>query len=172
MLSDLDTGGFSYGFSREKVVAIAYENCDLGYARLRNVSSKTLVARLLDAVDSTNFQPNAHDIPRIGRRSTKSGDQDSDVITHKWLWQRTSSWFKEGGLIVTDTGTSYVGYCEMTLPRNAFVINQILWSSIGYGVGAAQGAALAAKDEGKGRRTICFEGDGMSSYYLMNRTVC
>ena len=39
-------------------------------------------------------------------------------------------------------------------------MNQLLWASIGYAVGSAQGAALAAKEQGGGRRTILFEGDG------------
>jgi len=36
----------------------------------------------------------------------------------------------------------------------------MLWSSLGYGVGATQGVALAVKYGDGGRRTISFEGDG------------
>lgn len=36
---------------------------------------------------------------------------------------------------------------------------QVLWGSIGYSVGACQGAALAAKETGN-RRTILLVGDG------------
>ena len=45
--------------------------------------AKPLVPPLLDAVDSTKLQPNAHETPRIALQSTKSGGQVSDVITHE-----------------------------------------------------------------------------------------
>lgn len=37
---------------------------------------------------------------------------------------------------------------------------EVLWGSIGWSVGAAQGAALAVKDLEANRRTILFVGDG------------
>lgn len=39
-------------------------------------------------------------------------------------------------------------------------ISQVLWGSIGYSVGALQGAALAVKEQGLDRRVILFVGDG------------
>ena len=39
-------------------------------------------------------------------------------------------------------------------------INQILWGSIGYSVGACHGAALAAEELEGNQRTILFVGDG------------
>lgn len=39
-------------------------------------------------------------------------------------------------------------------------ISQVLWGSIGYSVGALQGAALAIKEQGSERRAILFVGDG------------
>lgn len=77
-----------------------------------------------------------------------------------------STFVNEYDTIVTETGTSYVGIWNVKLPNHVQVINQLLWSSIGYGVGAAQGAALAAKDGNSKGRTICFEGDG--DYSLVN----
>lgn len=44
-----------------------------------------------------------------------------------------------------------------------------LWGSIGWSVGACQGAALAAKDAGGDRRTVLFVGDG--SYQLTAQEV-
>ena len=84
--------------------------------------------------------------------------------------------------MVTDTGTSYVGYWKGGLQPNTQIIDQILWSGIGYGVGAVQGAALATVELAKGRRTICFEGDGKcleftherrcsGNYYNLNVTM-
>ena len=106
-----------------------------------------------------------------------------DDITHSWLWPRLAKWFRRGDLLVTDTGTSYVGYWKGGLQPNTQIIDQILWSGIGYGVGAVQGAALATVELAKGRRTICFEGDGKcleftherrcsGNYYTLFSTHC
>jgi pyruvate decarboxylase len=62
--------------------------------------------------------------------------------------------------VVTETGTANFGIWETKFPRGVTGINQILWGSIGWSVGAAQGAALAAKDAGVDRRTVLFVGDG------------
>ncbi|KAF2859294.1 pyruvate decarboxylase [Piedraia hortae CBS 480.64] len=160
--SDLNTHGFTYRLSQLSMIGLNYKDCEIGYARFARVSFKSLVPRLSECVDPSKLQPGATDIPKIptlGQEMT-NGEYGDDVITHHWLWPRLSSFLREGDLLITETGTSFMGYWETRLPRNVQVINQILWSSIGYGVGAAQGASLAAKDIGKGQRAICFEGDG------------
>ncbi|KAJ5295647.1 hypothetical protein N7508_010468 [Penicillium antarcticum] len=82
-------------------------------------------------------------------------------ITHDWLWVNLSKWLKQGDIILTETGTSSFGIWNTTLPADAIFIAQYLWSSIGYTIGACEGAALAARDsDKKHRRTILFIGDG------------
>ncbi|PVH84050.1 pyruvate decarboxylase [Cadophora sp. DSE1049] len=143
--SDLNTAGFTAKFPVSDTVALHYTYCLIGETKLDGVPFKSLIPRLTEAIETSKLQA-----------STTKGDE----ITHAWLWPRLTKWFQQGDLVVTDTGTSYVGYWSSSLQPNTQIINQILWSSIGYGVGAAQGAALAAADMGKGQRTICLEGDG------------
>lgn len=82
-------------------------------------------------------------------------------ITHDWFWTNLEKWLKKGDIIITETGTSSFGIWNTTLPPDSTLIAQYLWSSIGYTIGACQGAALAARDSDKGhRRTILFVGDG------------
>lgn len=61
--------------------------------------------------------------------------------------------------MLTETGTANFGIWDTRFPANVTAISQVLWGSIGYSMGACQGAALAAKEQ-KGRRTILFIGDG------------
>lgn len=63
-------------------------------------------------------------------------------------------------MVVTETGTANFGIWESKFPSNVTGITQVLWGSIGWSVGAAQGVALAARDMGKDCRTILFVGDG------------
>lgn len=157
--SDLNTAGFTYHFSRLSTIDIHYNHVDVKYATIQKVYFKSFVPRLERELDTSKIAPSAREIPRLpAPRSIEEADKN--LITHAWLWPRLSSFMQEGDVLVTETGTSYLGHWETKLPRDVTIINQILWSSIGYGVGAAQGAALATKEMDKGQRVICFEGDG------------
>lgn len=52
----------------------------------------------------------------------------------------------------------FLGVLNMHAPKGAIFLTQILWSSIGYSIGAALGAALAGKDDN--RRVFLLVGDG------------
>ena len=88
---------------------------------------------------------------------------DSTVITHRWLWSHLSSWFRTGDVIVGEMGTAMFGVSDATTPPDTTVVSQVLWGSIGYSVGACQGAALGLRDSDSprsARRTVLFVGDG------------
>lgn len=94
-------------------------------------------------------------------------DDNGDVITQEWVWPRVGQYLREKDVVVTETGTASFGICETRFPTGVVALNQSLWGSIGWAVGACQGAALAARDDGddesidsNSRRTILFVGDG------------
>lgn len=157
--SDLNTAGFTYQFSKLNTIDIEYDCVAVGYAKFEKVYFKSFVPRLERELDPSKLAPEALSVPKIAPPTPI--DEDSDMITHGYLWPRLSTFLRAGDVLVTEAGTSFVGAWETRLPRNVTLINQILWSSIGYGVGAAQGAALATKEAGKNQRVVCFEGDGM-----------
>ena len=86
-------------------------------------------------------------------------DEEGQVITHDWLWPRVGQWLQPDDIVITETGTANFGIWETKFPKGVTALSQVLWGSIGYSVGACQGAALAAKETGN-RRTILFVGDG------------
>ena len=53
---------------------------------------------------------------------------------------------------------TFEGILNMRAPKGVIFLTQILWGSIGYSVGAALGASLAAKNEK--RRVFVLVGDG------------
>ena len=168
--SDINTVEFTYSFSQLDTIDLHCDYCDIGYAKFEKVYFHSLIPRLTDSVDASRLQRNSigpvveqapPSSPSNCNVQKTSNEYSEDAITHSWIWPRISIFLQEHDIIITDPGTSYVGYWETKLPKNVKVINQLLWSSIGYGVPAAQGAALAARDIGKGQRVVCFEGDGM-----------
>ncbi|KAJ5081199.1 pyruvate decarboxylase [Penicillium angulare] len=84
-----------------------------------------------------------------------------EPITHDWFWKALGQWLQEGDIILAETGTASFGIWNTAPPREGILIAQYLWSSIGYTMGACQGAALAAEETSSPRRrTILFIGDG------------
>lgn len=109
-------------------------------------------------------------INRVGRLNASSsyslsrlqedlGASNLPAITQAWLWPTVSHWLREDDIVITETGTAKYGIWETRFPKGVTGISQALWSSIGYALGACQGAALAAKERWI-RRTILFVGDG------------
>jgi pyruvate decarboxylase len=99
-------------------------------------------------------------VPSITNKLSESEQKSTDqTITHNWLWSIVGQWLKEKDVVITETGTANFGIWDTRFPANVTAISQVLWGSIGYSMGATQGAALAAKEQ-KNRRTILFIGDG------------
>lgn len=97
--------------------------------------------------------------PTVSNEAAKHRDA-SETITQAWLWPRVGEFLKERDVVVTETGTSSFGIWDTKFPAGVTCLTQVLWGSIGWSVGACQGAALAVKDLGDNRRTILFVGDG------------
>lgn len=189
--SDLNTAGFTYQFSKLNTIDIEYDCVAVGYAKFEKVYFKSFVPKLEQALEVEKLSSCALEIPKkiaaataataaedttsnnliassSSSSSTPPTEEEDDLITHEYLWPRLSTFLRSNDILITETGTSFMGIWETLLPRNVTLINQILWSSIGYGVGAAQGAALYARehnnqknlDSNSHKRVICFEGDG------------
>lgn len=84
---------------------------------------------------------------------------ENETITHAWFWPRMGQWLRKNDIVITETGTANFGIWETRFPEGVTALSQVLWGSIGYSVGACQGAAMAAKELGL-NRTILFVGDG------------
>ena len=117
---------------------------------------KGVLKTLIDKVDVSRVTVT----PPPKRRGIITKADKSDIITHDYLWPKLSEFLRERDIVVTETGTANFGILSTTFPPGVTALNQILWGSIGWSVGACQGAALAAKDVKDNRRTILFVGDG------------
>jgi pyruvate decarboxylase len=92
---------------------------------------------------------------------TLSYSEDTSRLSHDWLWPKLSHWLRPNDTIIAETGTSNFGIWSTKFSRGTTFISQYVWASIGYSLGACQGAAAAIQDsEQIDRRTILFIGDG------------
>ncbi|BDD57641.1 Pyruvate decarboxylase 1 [Monascus purpureus] len=156
--SDLNTSGFSTRLRRENCIEFHKDSVQVRHSVFPEL-------RLKNALKALHVALSQHqDLIQTSRPVAKRPEYPSSkgtAITHDWVWARLSSWFQNGDVIIGETGTSTFGVWEMRLPKAATVVCQALWCSIGYSVGACQGAALAVKDSKLNtRRTVLFVGDG------------
>ncbi|KAJ8139392.1 hypothetical protein OY671_007396 [Metschnikowia pulcherrima] len=157
MLSDFNTGSFSYSYKTKNIVEFHSDYTKIRQATFPGVQMKEALKQLLGQIEShvTHYKEVA--VPKFQPVADPKGDS---AISQEWLWSRVSSWFREGDIIITETGTSAFGIVQSRFPDNCVGISQVLWGSIGFTVGATLGAVMAAQEIDPKKRVILFVGDG------------
>lgn len=116
-----------------------------------------VLRKVIDKIDPETLPKQT--IPEVVNH-VDDNDDGTQTITQAWFWPRVGEFLIERDVVVTETGTANFGIWDTKFPAGVTALSQVLWGSIGWSVGACQGAALAAKDAGNGRRTVLFVGDG------------
>lgn len=167
--SDVNTAWFTTKLRQKKTIEFHSTHIEIGYAKYDGLSMRGVLQKLGSRIESS---PPRSPVLLLSSTSeapaAASGENVSEPILHEHLWKRLSSWFQPVDVIITENGTSNIGIWDSKFPPGVQAINQTLWGSIGYTVGAAQGAALALKDAGSESRTVLFVGDGNDSCLRAN----
>lgn len=170
--SDVNTCGFTTMPDPKVTITFHRDMLEVGGSdnngRYQNLHVKSLLGKLLDRIEPSRL-PKYNPYPNFGdpRQALAAlpPPEPNGIIDQDTFYQRISSFFRPGDIVMTETGTPSVGSRDFVLPADAVLINSSIWLSIGYMLGAAGGAALAQREmiEGgsrQGGRTILFEGDG------------
>jgi pyruvate decarboxylase len=156
--SDFNTAGFSYRTSQLNTIDLHSTHCTVRYSEYPGVAMKGVLRKLIEKVKAGEWKTVERG-PDV-RNEVKENKDKSSTITQAWFWPRIGEYLKEKDIVVTETGTSNFGIWGTKFPAGVTALSQVLWGSIGWSVGAAQGAALATKDIEDNRRTVLFVGDG------------
>jgi pyruvate decarboxylase len=73
--------------------------------------------------------------------------EDSTKVLQSYIWRRLGKFLKPGDVVLAESGTAQFGMPDAPFPANITYITQQFYSSIGYTVGAALGAALALREK-------------------------
>ncbi|KAJ5948139.1 Thiamine pyrophosphate enzyme C-terminal TPP-binding [Penicillium verhagenii] len=187
--TDLNTGGFKSDVSDVETIVFHRNTVQIADITYADISMGNVLEKLSESVcasvpnspsDSSTSSPRAlsspassvalsslsldgHELPQ--EFQGKKLDANA-VVTQEWIWPRLSAWLEEDDIIAMDIGTSAFGGLWCKQPRGAQSLFQLLWSSIGFALGATVGAAIAAREQlkesktSRKRRTILFTGDG------------
>ncbi|OJJ61154.1 hypothetical protein ASPSYDRAFT_43049 [Aspergillus sydowii CBS 593.65] len=154
--SDFNTGGFSYRTGQLNTIDFHSTYVRVRYSEYPEINMKGVLRKVIKGLGSVKANP-VRDISNTLPESEKGSSEQT--ITHAWLWPMVGQWLQENDVVITETGTANFGIWDTRFPSGVTAISQVLWGSIGYSVGACQGAALAAKEQGN-RRTVLWVGDG------------
>jgi pyruvate decarboxylase len=154
--SDFNTAGFSYKTSQLNTIDFHSTHTVVRYSEYPGVSMRGVLRKI---INSDLSKLSAIPGPTVTNQ-VKENEDSSPTITQAWIWPRVGQYLKENDIVITETGTANFGIWETRFPKGVTALSQVLWGSIGYSVGACQGASLAARDAGNNRRTILFVGDG------------
>ena len=155
--SDFNTAGFTYRVSQLSTIDFHSGYMRVRYSEYPGVRMNGVLTKVTARMGKLNIE--AGPTPRNEIAKKDQGMSQGEVITLDWLWPRVGQWLEPNDIVITETGTANFGIWETKFPKGVTAISQVLWGSIGYSVGACQGAALAAKETGD-RRTVLFVGDG------------
>ncbi|KAL8729991.1 MAG: hypothetical protein Q9181_004810 [Wetmoreana brouardii] len=155
--SDFNTAGFTYRISQLSTIDFHSNYIRVKYSEYPGVRMQGVLRKVVKKIGKLNIQPGPKPSNEIAHKDKEVSNEHA--ITHDWLWPRIGQWLQPNDIVITETGTANFGIWETKFPENVLALSQVLWGSIGYSVGACQGAALAAKEMGN-RRTILFVGDG------------
>jgi pyruvate decarboxylase len=154
--SDFNTAVFTYRIGQLNTIDFHSTLVRVRYSEYPDVNMKGVLRKVIQRIGT--LKPNS--VPYISNKlPAVEQNSNEQKITHSWLWPTVGQWLKANDIVITETGTANFGIWETRFPPGVTAISQVLWGSIGYSIGACQGAALAAKEQGD-RRTILFVGDG------------
>ena len=158
--SDFNTAGFSYRISQLSTIDFHSDHVTVRFSEFPGVRMKGVLRKVIDRLDLSRLSLQPGPTPSNATEPPAAPSAPGQDITHAWLWPRVGQWLRPKDIVITETGTANFGIWETRFPAGVTALSQVLWGSIGYSVGATQGAALAADELGGGRRTILFVGDG------------
>ncbi|OAX84671.1 hypothetical protein ACJ72_00963 [Emergomyces africanus] len=157
--SDINTGCFTSKADLLTNVEFHPDKTIVGFSEFPGVGMKGVLHQLVKTLDIVDIPA---PIPlNVAKRKRVEDIADHHELTHDWLWPKVAEYLKANDIVVTEAGTSNFGVWETRFKKGTIGISSVLWSSIGFSLGACQGAALAARElTDVSRRTVLFIGDG------------
>ncbi|KAI1353631.1 thiamine diphosphate-binding protein [Xylaria sp. FL0043] len=153
----------------EVTVSITHTEIRIGNQVFRDIPALFAVTQILEKLDLSKAKASAPstDLTR-SRHDSYSEAHKEQPITQAAFWPMVSKIVQTGDILLGETGSAGHGCRDIPLPKHVRTFVPVTWLSIGYMVGAAQGAALAqheliaaCKYHGiQSARTILFIGDG------------
>jgi len=127
----------------------------------RDISPADVLTQLLQTLDSSRIiKPTGPPKQEV----TTSDIKDTDIIAQNNFYRLINPIFREGDIILAETGTASYGGRSFKLPPKARFFSAVTWLSIGFMLPCTLGTALAKREQnqasGASNQTTLIIGDG------------
>ncbi|KAF1935194.1 pyruvate decarboxylase [Clathrospora elynae] len=148
---DTNSAGFSRKLEEGKTLHINPHDVVVKGKSYPDTSIKPLLAALVLSLPS----PPQHSIskPQLPPPRTPL-DAEAKHLTQSWLWPQLEAFIRPGDVVVSETGTSNFGICDVTFPANVRLVTQIYYGSIGFATAATLGADIARREVESSERSV------------------
>ena len=166
--SDINTGGFTFKFNKKmplfkiKWNKYSYVGNNV-HANHGSVDIKKLLKDLkIMLCDKYKYiYEKDLNLPAVVK-TIKSTDR---ILTNVWLYEYLAINIPSKSIVSVETGTPLFGFINKFFNDDVFIINQALYASIGFALGAGFGASFDSEK----RQSIIIQGDG--SFQLTCQTI-
>ena len=162
---DRATGKLAEFCPNAKVIHVDIDARELGRLKNADVAIVADASAALRALsDSVEVRPRIGWLSRVAdlkREFPLQMERADDVLSHYGLVRAVAELSPEDAVIATDVGQHQMWVAQaypFAEPRTWLTSGGL--GTMGFGMPAAMGAALAARVRGEPRRVICFSGDG------------
>jgi len=158
--TDFNTGKFTEKIPALKAIIANLHQVDIGGEVTQGVTLVDLLTRLGKTVSEVQEMPKdfvsaCETFPYCPTKQIVD-IKPHDKLNSNHFFHRISTVLPENAIIVAETGNSAFATLDMKFPKGGTFIGQFFYSSIGYTIGAALGASIAAPN----RKVFLFIGDG------------
>ncbi|VEU23462.1 DEKNAAC104508 [Brettanomyces naardenensis] len=160
LLSDYNTGAFTYHYHTTNVVEFHSDFCKVRSAVYMGIQMQTALSKIIRGLAEVDLKYTPTPIPASVSEYKSVQQITSGKLTQQYLWYKLSYFLRAGDIVVAETGTSSFGILQAHYPAGVTAISQVLWGSIGYALPSSIGAAFAAEEIDRSKRVILFIGDG------------
>ncbi|MCW2560089.1 MAG: hypothetical protein JWP55_4053 [Mycobacterium sp.] len=152
--NDFTTGAFTHRYDSALAVELTVDHARIGRAVYPGVRLEDSL-QVLHELASTSQFADAGAIAPTAPPSVSGGNLD-ESLNHQRFWTGVQDWLPPSTTVAAEIGTALYGALDLRLPPECDLLDQPVWSSIGFTLPAVLGAALARPD----RRPVLFIGDG------------
>lgn len=159
-----DTNTYFYTTVPKATAAITFKDHTIQIENdiYRDLSSSAVLSHILQTLVQTRLIKAP--APPKKEPATTTDIQPADILAQTNFYRLINPLFREGDIVLTETGTASYGGRSFVLPPKTRLFGAVTWLSIGFMLPATLGAALAKREQnqahGGNNQTVLIIGDG------------
>ncbi|MDR1448523.1 MAG: hypothetical protein LBI63_06195 [Candidatus Ancillula sp.] len=173
LFGEIALGNFTQKFNVNQAIELGLNDARIGFANYTGItlgqSVPVLYNCLLELIaEGIVDENNLKELDVLNQIDDKMPEiSENTALEQSTFWAEIENWFNTTDQqlnIISDLGTCFFGLLEIRMPKNANLMTQNIWGSIGYALPATVGVNLLHAD----KRNVLFSGDGAAQLTIQD----